>query len=134
MNSSILNQIESGKNKDGNLNREFNKILKEKIQRKNLIVNSFLNTKFLISVVGLSFSGKSYIINCLIGKEILESGSGETTQFGLIIENQDSDDVSLCRANYKYINDENGKEYIIFEKDNKTFVMVLIMLKNIFNY
>ena len=66
--------------------------------------------------------GKSYIVNCLIGQKILETGSGETTQFGLIIENHDSDEVSLSRAKYKYIEDENGKEYLIFEKDNDSFV------------
>ena len=92
----ILTQIDTGNN--NNLNREFYKILKEINQRKNLIVNVFLNTQFRISVVGLSSAGKSYIINCLIGKEILETGSGETTQFGLIIENHDSYEVTLCRA------------------------------------
>ena len=118
MNSNILTQIELNNNK----NTEFYKILKEMNKRKNLIVNAFLNTQFRISVVGLSSVGKSYIINCLIGKEILETGSGETTQFGLIIENQDSDEVSLCRAKYKYIYDENGKEYLIFEEDKNSFV------------
>ena len=122
MQFNILTQFDSGKNIDNNLNREFYKITTEINQRKNLIVNAFLNIQFRISVIGLSSAGKSYIINCLIGKEILETGSGETTQFGLIIENHDSDEVSLCRAKYKYIHDENGKEYLIFEKDNNSFV------------
>ena len=123
LNLNLLKQIESGQvNNIDNKNREFYNILKEINQRKNLIVNAFLNTQFRISVVGLSSAGKSYIVNCLIGKQILETGSGETTQFGLIIENHDSDEVSLCRAKYKYIEDENGKEYLIFEKDNDSFV------------
>ena len=122
MQFNILTQFDSGKNIDNNLNREFYKITTEINQRKNLIVNAFLNIQFRISVIGLSSAGKSYFINCLIGKEILETGSGETTQFGLIIENHDSDEVSLCRAKYKYIHDENGKEYLIFEKDNNSFV------------
>ena len=124
LNLNLLNQTEStsGKNPDNKLNREFHNILREINQRKNLIVNAFLNTQFRISVVGLSSAGKSYIVNCLIGQKILETGSGETTQFGLIIENHDSDEVSLSRAKYKYIEDENGKEYLIFEKDNDSFV------------
>ena len=103
-------------------NKEFEEILKEINKRKNLIVNALLNTQFRISVVGLSSAGKSYIINCLIGKKILKEGSGETTKFGLIIENHDSDEVSLCRAKYKYISDEKGNEYCIFEKDDTSFV------------
>ena len=130
MKSNILTQYESGNNVNDNLNREFNKILKEMNQRKNLIVNAFLNHQFRISVVGLSSAGKSYFINCLIGKEILETGSGETTQFGLIIENHDSDEVSLWRAKYKYICDENGKEYLIFEKDKDSFVNGFDNVKN----
>ena len=130
MKSNILTQYESGNNVNDNLNREFNKILKEMNQRKNLIVNAFLNHQFRISVVGLSSVGKSYFINCLIGKEILETGSGETTQFGLIIENHDSDEVSLWRAKYKYICDENGKEYLIFEKDKDSFVNGFDNVKN----
>ena len=119
MKSNILTQFDSG---NINLNRDFYKILKEINQRKNLLVNAFLNTQFRISVVGLSSAGKSYFINCLIGKEILETGSGDTTQFGIIIENHDSDEVSLCRARYKYISEENEKKYLIFEKDNESFV------------
>ena len=130
MKSNILTQYESGNNVNDNLNREFNKILKEMNKRKNLIVNAFLNHQFRISVVGLSSVGKSYFINCLIGKEILETGSGETTQFGLIIENHDSDEVSLWRAKYKYICDENGKEYLIFEKDKDSFVNGFDNVKN----
>ena len=122
MNLNILTQIEAGKNIDNDLSREFYSILKEINKRKNLIVNAFLNTQFRISVVGLSSSGKSYIVNCLIGKKILETGSGETTQFGLIIENHDSDEVNLCRAKYKYIEDEKGKEYLIFERESDSFV------------
>ena len=60
MKSNILTQYESGNNVNDNLNREFNKILKEMNQRKNLIVNAFLNHQFRISVVGLSSVGKSY--------------------------------------------------------------------------
>lgn len=46
MKSNILTQYESGNNVNDNLNREFNKILKEMNQRKNLIVNAFLNHHF----------------------------------------------------------------------------------------
>ena len=122
MESNILTQIEDVNNKDIKSNREFYKILEEMNQRKELIINAYMNTQFRISVVGLSSSGKSYLINCLIGKEILQTGSGETTQFGLIIENHDSDEVSLCRARYEYNRDENGKKYLIFKKDNKSYV------------
>ena len=118
-----LNIIESGNNMNLKVLNEINK-------RKNLIVNAFLNTQFRISVVGLSSVGKSYIINCLIGKEILETGSGETTKFGLIIENHDSDEVNLCRAKYKYIEDEKGKKYLIFEKDDNSFVSGFDNVKN----
>ena len=135
MESNILTQIEDVNNKDIKSNREFYKILKEMNQRKELIINAYMNTQFRISVVGLSSSGKSYLINCLIGKEILETGSGETTQFGLIIENHDSDEVSLCRARYEYNRDENGKKYLIFKKDNKSYVSgfkaVKDMLRNL---
>ena len=130
MNLNILTQVESGKNIDNKLNSEFYNILKEINQRKNLIVNAFLNTQFRISVIGLSSAGKSYIVNCLIGKNILETGEGETTQFGLIIENHESDEVSLCRAKYKYIEDEKGKEYLIFERDNDSFVSGFENVKN----
>ena len=131
MESNILTQIEDVNNKDINANREFYKILKEMNQRKELIINAYMNTQFRISVVGLSSSGKSYFINCLIGKEILETGSGETTQFGLIIENHDSDDVSLFRARYKFIIDEKGKKYLIFEKNNESYVSGFEKVKNL---
>jgi hypothetical protein len=38
--------------------------------------------------------------------------------------------VSLWRAKYKYICDENGKEYLIFEKDKDSFVNGFDNVKN----
>lgn len=48
----------------------------------------------------------------------------------MIIENYESDEVSLCRTKYKYIEDEKGKEYLIFERDNDSFVSGFENVKN----
>ena len=103
------------------INEECKKILEKINKKKNLVVNSYRNTKFRISVVGLSSAGKSYFINCLIGKKILETNIGETTKVGLIVENHDSDEISLYHSQYTYDKDENGKEYITFEENNDVY-------------
>ena len=56
--------------------------------------------KIRIAVLGLYSSGKSTILNCLIGKKILPTSSDECTRRGIIIRYHNKDDPELYKTKF----------------------------------
>ena len=77
---------------------------------------NFLNNdrKIRIAFLGLYSSGKSTILNSLIGKQILPTSSDECTNRGIIIRYHNKDEPELYKT--KFI---KKSDYYIFEDDNE---------------
>ena len=82
----------------------------------NYILNSCL---LFIPILGISNSGKSTFLNCLLQKEILTCNSAECTRRGIIIRYiEDKNKISLYSIKFKYI--ENlDYTYYYFIKNKK---------------
>jgi hypothetical protein len=73
----------------------------------NYILNSSL---LFIPVLGMSNSGKSSFINCLLQKDILSCHSSEYTRRGIIIRYiKEKDKISLYSIKFKSVEDLNYK-------------------------
>ena len=81
---------------------------------------NFLNNdrKIRIAFLGLYSSGKSTILNTLIGKEILPTSSDECTNRGIIVRYHNKDEPELYKT--KFIKKEDS-DYYIFEDDNEIY-------------
>ena len=77
---------------------------------------NFLNNdrKIRIALLGLYSSGKSTILNSLIGKQILPTSSDECTNRGIIIRYHNKDEPELYKT--KFI---KKSDYYIFEDNNE---------------
>ena len=86
------------------INEEYNK-LNEFIDNDN---------KIRIAFLGTTSTGKSTILNNLIGKKILPTGPGICTKKGIIIQNINSNIPELYKAKFE----EKNEDYYIIKEDN----------------
>ena len=81
---------------------------------KNYILNSEL---IYIPILGISNSGKSSFLNCLIQKDILSCNSSECTRRGMIIRYiQDKNSISLYSIKFKHSDNLNNTYYYYIKK------------------
>ena len=85
------------------INEEYNK-LNEFIDNDN---------KIRIAFLGTTSTGKSTILNNLIGKKILPTGPGICTKKGIIIQNINSNIPELYKAKFE----EKNEDYYIIKED-----------------
>ena len=96
---------------------------------KNYILNS---TLIYIPVIGVSNSGKSSFINCLIQKDILTCNSSECTRRGMIIRYiKDKNQVSLYSIKFKSSKNLNQTYY--YYTKNKLLSDNIYNIKEIIN-
>ena len=96
-------------------NHEYIKKIYEKyLYEKDYIIKKI---KYKIAVFGEYSSGKSSLLNALIGKDILPESSGHCTKVILIIQyTQDEKDISLYTSKFNYKNSNNLINYFIEDK------------------
>ena len=70
-----------------------------------------------IPFLGPSNSGKTTLINGIIGKDILPTKMGECTKRGIIIKYSNSDEIIIRKANFKELK-ISQKTFYYFESDN----------------
>ena len=70
-----------------------------------------------IPFLGPSNSGKTTLINGIIGKDILPTKMGECTKRGIIIKYSNSDEIIIRKANFKELKIAQ-KTFYYFESDN----------------
>ena len=88
------------------------------IDEISLTIQYLKNYEFIyIPFLGPSNSGKSTLINGIIGKDILPTNMGECTKRGIIIKYSNSDEIIIRKANFKELNIFRKKFYY-FEPDN----------------
>ena len=94
-----------------------NKFIKGFVEEYNHLVN-YINkdSKIRIALLGLYSSGKSTILNTIIGKNILPTNSNECTKRGIIIRYHNSDIPQLYKT--KFIKKEK-LDYYLFEDSNE---------------
>ena len=81
---------------------------------KNYILNSEL---IFIPILGISNSGKSSFLNCLIQKDILDCNSSECTRRGMIIRYiNDKNNIFLYSIKFKYSDNLNNTYYYYIKK------------------
>jgi len=73
-----------------------------------------------VAFVGNVGVGKSTILNCIIGENILPIDSCECTKRGVIIQYQNTDDFYLYKI--KWINKEKGLNDIFYFKNEKDYI------------
>ena len=91
------------------------KFIKNIVQEYDDLVN-YINKdrKIRIALLGLYSSGKSTILNAIIGKKILPTSSGECTRRGIIIRYHNNNTPELYKT--KFI---QKSDYYLFEDSNK---------------
>ena len=91
------------------LNKDF-KILKNYILNSNLL---------FLPVLGVSNSGKSSFINCLLQNDILNCDSKECTRRGVIIRYiEEKNKISLYSIKFKFEKNETSNKYYYYTKQN----------------
>ena len=114
LNEFFINTFSSQKlQKYGNIVKLLNKDFK-------ILNNYLLNSKLLfIPVLGISNSGKSSFINCLLKKDILSTDSSECTRRGIIIKYiNDKNTISLFSIKFKFQINEKYHKYYYYTKEN----------------
>ena len=100
-NAEIINNLESfckviNENQTGN--KEFQDLIDELVKFIHFL--KIYNVIF-IPFLGASNSGKTTIINGIIGKDILPTASEECTKRGILIGYHDKDIITIAKANFK---------------------------------
>ena len=122
--------------------KELNEFIKEKLKGEYSALNSslsvinenFAERKIRISFIGNISTGKSTIINCIIGEEILPSNDGECTYRGVIIKHKDIDHFRLYKAKLNIVGSSSGCEYYNFKEEDKPYCIGNIdNIKNFLN-
>ena len=81
---------------------------------KNYILNSEL---IFIPILGISNSGKSSFLNCLLQNDILDSNSSECTRRGMIIRYiNDKNNIFLYSIKFKHSGNLNNTYYYYIKK------------------
>ena len=93
--------------------------IKEIENSLNQIGNNFKNNEyFFIPLIGLSGSGKSTILNDIIGYNLLPVGSGECTKKGILIVHWDYDIPIIRKAKLISENTGDKNDFCYFEFNN----------------
>ena len=93
--------------------------IKEIENSLNQIGNNFKNNEyFFIPLIGLSGSGKSTILNDIIGYNLLPEGSGECTKKGILISHWDYDIPIIRKAKLISENTGDKNDICYFEFNN----------------
>ena len=94
-------------------NEYIQKIYKDYLESKNYILNDY---KYKIALFGGYSTGKSSLLNSLIGFDIIPVSSGLCTNIVLVIQYTKLEkDISLYSANFKKYNNKNS--YYSFNQD-----------------
>ena len=94
-------------------NEYIQKIYKDYLESKNYILNDY---KYKIALFGGYSTGKSSLLNSLIGSDIIPVSSGLCTNIVLVIQYTKLEkDISLYSANFKKYNNKNS--YYSFYQD-----------------
>ena len=106
-----------------NLREDFQKSLKP-------IINSFKTSKmFFVPLIGVYNSGKSTILNGIIGYDLLPTNQGECTKKGILIKHWDYDVPIIRKAKFIVENAGNENDICYFQVKNEIIVKVMKMLK-----
>ena len=96
------------KNKFTSLNNSLNSIIENLVERK-----------IRLSFIGNISVGKSTVLNCIIGEDLLPSKDAECTYRGVIIKHREVPKPELWRAQMKVLCEGTGSDYYKFEETEK---------------
>ena len=119
----IPNNIEIIERLDKFLNEVFEEIDPEKEMKNFRIIfqtlrENILGRRIRISLIGSISVGKSSVLNCIIGENLLPTKDEECTYRGVILRYKDDDEFKLYKT--KLISKGKGKdEYYFFEENKK---------------
>lgn len=86
----------------------------------NVLSENLLGRKIRISFIGNISVGKSSVLNCIIGDNILPTSEKECTYRGVIIKHKNVDDYYLYGTKLEILGDGSINEYYNF-KENKDY-------------
>ena len=86
----------------------------------NVLSENLLGRKIRISFIGNISVGKSSVLNCIIGENILPTSDKECTYRGVIIKHKNLDDYYLYGTKLEILGDGGINEYYNF-KENKEY-------------
>ena len=111
--------------------RKFGKIVHLLNDDFKILYNYILNSKLIfIPILGVSNSGKSSFLNCLIQKDILTINSSECTRRGIIIRYiEEKDNISLYSIKFK--SEETLENTYFYYKKNKLLSKNIEQIKEI---
>ena len=118
----IPNNIDIIERLDKFLNEVFEEIDPEKEMKNFRIIfqtlrENILGRKIRISLIGNISVGKSTVLNCIIGENILPTKEKECTYRGVILRYKDDDEFKLYKT--KLISKGKGKDEYYFFEENK---------------
>ena len=118
--------------KEDNILKEMNDFLREKLENQYEELNSNLRTinenifgrKIRVSFIGPISVGKSTVLNCIIGKELLPSKNEECTYRGIIIKHDENlNDFYLYKVKKETINEGEGlQEFYNFKEEPRPYI------------
>ena len=128
----VSNQNNTSNNyKENGLLKEMNDFLKERLENQYEELNSYLRVinenifgrKIRVSFIGPMSVGKSTILNCIIGKELLPMEMKECTYRGIIIKHDPNlKDFYLYKTIVEKVNPEGGiHEFYNFKEESKPY-------------
>ena len=113
--------------------KKFGKIVPLLKNDFKILFNYILNSKLLfIPIFGVSNSGKSSFLNCLIQKDILTCNSSECTRRGIIIRYIEEKDI-FSLYSIKFLAAENLNNTYYYYKKNKLLSKNIDHIKEIIN-
>ena len=85
----------------------------------NSIIENLVERKIRLSFIGNISVGKSTVLNCIIGEDLLPSKDAECTYRGVIIKHRDIPKPALFRAQMRILCEGTGSDYYKFEEIEK---------------
>lgn len=85
----------------------------------NCIIENLVERKIRLSFIGNISVGKSTVLNCIIGEDLLPSKDAECTYRGVIIKYREIPKPQLYRAQMRILCEGTGSDYYKFEEKEK---------------
>ena len=127
---SIINNNNNDNETENDVLYEMNNFLKENLKNQfeslksqlQIISENLLGRKIRISFIGNISVGKSTVLNCIIGENILPTKECECTYRGIIIKHKNIDNYYLYKAKLKIIGiDEGYNKYHNYIEDDEPY-------------